>query len=179
MTKQHPEKQWYAFYLRSRSEKRVSERISEAGTEVYLPLIRTLKRWNDRKKWVEEPLIKSYIFVYIHPTEIYRILQTEAVVKVVSFSGDPAPVPDIQIENLRQIIASGSEVVVTTETYEKGDMIEVVSGPLAGIRGQLIALKGKHKIMVSIDNLQCSILVTLNPNQVKKKVLLPDSNTAS
>ena len=31
--------------------------------DVYCPCQRTLKKWSDRKKWVDEPVFKSYIFV--------------------------------------------------------------------------------------------------------------------
>ena len=34
------------------------------GIESYLPLKKVLKQWSDRKKWVEEPLFRSYIFIH-------------------------------------------------------------------------------------------------------------------
>ncbi len=159
---------WYALYLRSRSEKRVAKRLSESGHESFLPMVKMLKIWSDRRKWVLEPLMKSYIFVRVNRQEIYNVLLTEGVVRIVSFSGEPAPIPDKQIENLKKIIDTGEEVTVTTETFAEGEMVKVVSGPLKGLSGMLTELKGKYRMVMKIDNLDCSILVTINANNIRK-----------
>ena len=56
---------WYALYTFPRFEKKVYKRLVERGIEAYLPLQKKLRKWKDRKKWIEEPLIRSYIFVKI------------------------------------------------------------------------------------------------------------------
>ncbi|MBC8342565.1 MAG: UpxY family transcription antiterminator, partial [Bacteroidetes bacterium] len=67
---------WYAAYTKSRNEKKVSERLSEQAVEHYLPLHKILKQWSDRKKWVEEPVFKSYIFIKIGLDDYYDVLNT-------------------------------------------------------------------------------------------------------
>ena len=57
---------WFAVYTKSRNEKKVYERLIDEGYEAYLPLQKRLKQWSDRKKWVEEPLLRSYVFVKIN-----------------------------------------------------------------------------------------------------------------
>ena len=68
------EKKWYALYTRSRSEKKVLIELQYAQIEAYLPLVTRLKMWSDRKKKVEEPLFRSYIFVYIDEREYFTAL---------------------------------------------------------------------------------------------------------
>jgi transcriptional antiterminator RfaH len=56
---------WYPVYTQPRAEKKAYSALIDKGIEAYLPLHRRLKQWSDRKKWVEEPLISSYLFVRI------------------------------------------------------------------------------------------------------------------
>ena len=44
---------WYAVYTRPRFEKQVGQRLLEDGIEAYVPLIKTMRQWSDRKKVVE------------------------------------------------------------------------------------------------------------------------------
>ncbi len=159
---------WFAFYVRSRAEKKTASRFAEAGWEYFLPLVKNLRLWSDRKKWVEEPLIKSYIFVRVSPAEIHHIIHTDGVSKVIKFAGNPAPIPDQQIENLKIATASGAELSVTTQEFTHGELVEVKRGALKGVSGLLVEMKGKYKMVMKIDNLDCSIMVTVNANNLKK-----------
>ena len=97
-------KRWYALYTRSRHEKKVDYQLREKGIESYLPLQRVLRKWSDRKKWVEEPLFRCYVFVHVDPANRLRALQTFGVVRFVTFSDEPAVVRDDEIENIRRIL---------------------------------------------------------------------------
>ena len=75
------ERFWHALYVRSRMEKKVLSQLEESGYKAYLPLITQVKQWSDRKKKVEEPLFKSYVFAagqtepsaHLHPwTSAYQ-----------------------------------------------------------------------------------------------------------
>ncbi len=56
---------WYVLYTKSRNEKKLTQLLSEKGFDVYCPLQETVKQWSDRKKKVQEPIFKSYIFVHL------------------------------------------------------------------------------------------------------------------
>ena len=92
---------WYAIYTKSRNEKKVALNLQEKGIEVYLPLLKTLKQWSDRKKWVEEPLFRSYLFVRILDKNYLEVLQTDGVVRFITFRQERIPVPDQQIEAVK------------------------------------------------------------------------------
>ncbi len=107
---------WYAAYTHSRAEKKVARELEKQGIEHYLPLIKTLKQWTDRKKKVEEPLIRSYIFVHITEKEYMDVLHTAGVMTIVRFSGKPVAIPDWQIENLKILL--GTSLPITVENRE-------------------------------------------------------------
>jgi transcriptional antiterminator RfaH len=80
--------------------------IQKKGIDAYLPLQKKLKVWSDRKKWVEEPLIRSYVFVRVCEREYYEVLNIQGVVKYVTFNSKAAPIPDWQIDAMKKVVAS-------------------------------------------------------------------------
>jgi transcription antitermination factor NusG len=101
---------WYALYTNPRSEKRAHAELISKGIDSYLPLQRTLKQWSDRKKWVEEPLFRSYLFVYIPQNQYFEVLNTPGVVRYVTFEGKAVPIPPKQIEAIKYFL-SGQETL--------------------------------------------------------------------
>ncbi|MEN8224113.1 MAG: UpxY family transcription antiterminator [Bacteroidota bacterium] len=161
------EKIWYALYTRSRSEKQVSDLLDRAGFEVYLPLQKTLKQWSDRKKWVEEPLFRSYIFVHITPPEYYGVLNTPGAVRYVTFEGKAVPIPPQQIEAIRQFVDTGQELPDVELDLEPGSRIDIIAGPMKGISGELMEIMGKKKVRIEIDGLGQSVLLELPASQIR------------
>jgi len=159
---------WYAIYTNPRAEKLVNSRLLESGIEVFLPLIKTFRKWSDRKKLVEKPLLNSYVFVKVKPKEFPLVFKTPGVVRFVSFEGKPVPIPQNQIDNLKLLINSDAEIEVTGESFGQGDNVEVVSGSLIGLTGELIRIKGKKRVVVRIDRLDQNILVTIPVTFLKK-----------
>src|SRR5659263_92745 len=145
-----PEKGWYAIYTHSRAEKRVSDRLTENGIETFLPLQKTLRQWSDRKKLVERPLISSYVFVKVLPKDFFAVRTTDGVVKFIMLQGKPVVIPEIQITNLRILCGSDADVTVSSDVYAKGDTVEVIYGSLTGLRGELIRMGRKHKVVIRI-----------------------------
>ncbi len=163
-----PEKAWFAVYTNSRAEKRVSDRISEMGIEAFLPLQKTLRQWSDRKKLIEKPLISSYVFVKIIPREYFTVRKIDGVVKFIMLQGKPVPIPEVQITNLRILCGSDAEVEISTNVYEKGDLVEVTVGSLAGLRGELIRVGRKHKVVIRIIQPGMNLTVDIKTNAIRK-----------
>jgi len=163
------EPKWYALYTRPRAEKLVFTRLTESGIETFLPLIRTYRMWSDRKKLVEKPLLSSYIFVKTLKKHFPNVYKTNGVVKFVSFEGQPVSIPQKQIDNLRLLINSDAEIEISSEKFEKGDSVEVVSGSLIGLTGELIKIGTKKRVVVRIDRLDQNLILTIPVSFLKKK----------
>ena len=97
-------KHWHALYVRSRSERKVLTQLEEMGVEAYLPLITRIKQWSDRRKKIEEPLFKSYVFVHSSLRQYYDILNVYGVVRFVTFEHKAVIVPDNQIVAIKKYI---------------------------------------------------------------------------
>lgn len=162
------EPRWYAIYTHPRAEKQVYARLLEIPVEAFLPLQKTYRKWSDRKKLIEKPLLSSYVFVKVVRKEFSKIYNTNGVVKFVSFEGQPVPIPQKQIDNLRLVVNSDAEIQVSTEKFAKGDQVEVINGSLTGLTGELIKVGGKKRVIVRIDKLDLNIVLTIPVTFLKK-----------
>jgi transcription elongation factor/antiterminator RfaH len=161
------EKRWYALYTKSRTEKKVHQLLMEKGIETYLPLLKTLKQWSDRKKWVEEPLFRSYIFIRISEKERLDAIRTDGVVRMISFQGRPVSIPDKQIEAVRAYINEGETRVEKEVYFTPGDRVEVTRGTLQGLQGTMVETKGKKRVMVEIEGIGEKIMLNIPKSSLK------------
>ncbi|MFH1120024.1 MAG: UpxY family transcription antiterminator [Bacteroidota bacterium] len=155
---------WYACFVKPRSEKATALRMAGAGVEFYLPLQRTRRQWSDRIRWVEEPLIRSYIFVRVNSQSFRKVLFIEGFLRFITFEGRAVPIPDSQIESLKMLINQHVELEITVESFEAGQQVEVVTGPLIGLRGELIEIRGSKKVLVRMDQIGQGIMVSIDPD---------------
>ncbi len=172
MILKEPKQNWYAVYVKSRTEKRVQSDLTEAGIEAYLPLHRKLRQWSDRKKWVDMPLISGYVFVRIGKQEYEKVLKCDNVVCYVHFEGKAAIIRDEDIDLLKRMLGqSGLELETTTEKLQPGQMVEIVSGPLCGTIGELVEYRGKNRVALRIPPLGYTVLI----EAVGKLIVTPQS----
>lgn len=158
---------WYAIYTRPNFEKRVDHELKLKGLESFLPTRQVIHYWSDRKKKIEEPLFRSYVFIHANAQERYLSLQTRGVVRMVCFNGQPARIPDEQIQSIHRILEHGYD----PEPYQYlnfGDEVEIVAGPLRGIRGFFIEERKKGRLVVSINAIKQSIAIEVDRGQVRK-----------
>lgn len=144
---------WYAVYVKSRFEKKTAHWLGDNGYEYYLPLITTVKQWSDRRKKVEEPLFKSYVFVHIDMRVYFDILNGPGVVKFVRFEGRPVDIPENQInaihEYVGQVSVNNEKPVV--ENFKLGQKVVVKYGAMKGIQGDLVEFRNKQWIVVNFE----------------------------
>ena len=157
---------WFALYTRPRFEQKVNDELLKMGMESYLPIQKTLKQWSDRKKWIDEPLFKSYCFVRIIPEYYREPLKVTGVIRYVWMEGKPVPVRDSEIESVRLLCLSGLPVEVVTTSMEKGQKIKIVSGSLNGLSGEYIKNTGQHKVLVRIDSISHGLMVSVPPADI-------------
>lgn len=81
-------KGWYVIYTKSHYEKKVTQKLIEENSKVYLPVITVISQWSNRKKKTENPLFNSYVFVYLETLKNYfRSLSIDGVVLFIKFDG--------------------------------------------------------------------------------------------
>lgn len=160
---------WFAIYTKSRSEIKVYKRLSDAGYESFLPLITEIRQWSDRKKKVETPLIKSYIFVKVKKKDLVSIYNIPGVVTVLKHLGKPAIVTETEINNLK-ILTNNNEAVKIIEPclLKNGMPVQVIHGPFKGLIAVYISNSGKHRVIVKVEALHSFIEITIPLSHIEK-----------
>ena len=159
---------WYAVYVKSRYEKKTSSLLEERHIETYLPLVGRLKQWSDRRKLVEEPLFKSYLFVRTNLKNYYEILNTPGVVRFVCFEGKPVPVPDNQLLAVKSYVGEYDGIDYTAQLPElhEGQIVEIARGQMKGLVGRLVEIWGKQRLIINIEAVGQSLPISVSRSQI-------------
>jgi transcription antitermination factor NusG len=165
---ENKEYKWYLLYTAPRAEKKVNAALIKREFTTFLPLQRKIVQWSDRKKTIDSPLFSSYIFIYTSMSFYYEILNTLGVVKFVNFQGQPVVLRDSQIELIKLMVANYEDIEGVTETFEKGESVKIIAGPLQDQIGELIEYKSTKKVVVKIENTGFSLVVQLPSNILRK-----------
>ncbi len=163
------EKQWHALYVRARHEKKVAYQLDQLGIEAFLPVVTCLKVWSDRKKKVEEPLFKSYVFVHSCEKDYMDIITVYGVVRFVSFERKAVVVPESQIIAIKKYVESFCEEqeILSKANLQPGQAVRIISGPMKGLTGRLKAIDKKKRLEVYIEAVAQYITVSIDRAKVE------------
>ena len=157
---------WYAIWTRSRHEQTVLEQLERKGFTAFLPTITRWSRWKDRKKQIDWPLFPGYCFAKFDPQQRLAILKCTGVVSIVSFDGEIAAIPEIEIEGIRRLVDSDLQYD-PCPLINEGMMVEVTHGPLKGVVGRLLR-KGSHmRLMLAVDLIGQAVSVEVDASDVR------------
>ena len=153
---------WHVVYTRPNHEKKIANELSELEIEAFLPTVKTIRKWHDRKKYLEMPLFPSYVFIHLKNEQCYYSSLTTDILYYVKSGKKIATIPDTVIKNIQLVVNSGKEIEVSAEYLKPGKNLLIKDGPFTGCFCEVIEYKGKQKILVRIDLLQRGILLNLN-----------------
>lgn len=148
------EKKWYAIYTKPRWEKKIDASLTRKGVESWCPLKKIERQWSDRKKIVEEPLFKSYVFVHINPLEKSNVLMTDGALNFVHYLKKPAVIRDEEIQIIKKYLdeKDANISIISEEGYREETRIRVNHGVFMDKEGTVIR-GGKKKVFVKLESL--------------------------
>jgi transcription antitermination factor NusG len=173
------ESPWYAIYTRHQHEKMVAQILTSKGFNTFLPLYATIHDWKDRKRALLLPLFPCYVFLKGDIHRRLQIITTPGIYGLVSSAGQPAAIPDAEIESIRRVVDSG--VRVEAHPYlECGQRVRIKCGPLTGIEGILVRKKNISRLVLSVEILGTAAAIEVAAFQVEALVAprLHDSRNA-
>lgn len=161
-------KRWYAVHTRSRHEKAVAEQLCLRQLECFVPLREVLSQWKDRRKLVQFPVFPGYVFVRTRIEDSrLEIVKVKSVVRVLGFNGKPAPIPEEQIEAVRELVYSRLPFDPHPEILA-GDRVRITRGPLRGMVGILVEKKNRYRFVLNIDLIQQAISCEVDADAVER-----------
>ncbi len=173
-------KHWHVLYIKHRHEKKVDELLQKKNIEVFLPMIKSIKIWSDRKKKIYTPLFTRYLFVKIHSKkDFYEALSTDGVIKYVKFGSDYALVRTNEIFQIKQLLNLEGAANIKVENYlpERGQKMKICYGPLNGLDCEVVDVNNKFKIVVRIESIQNYITAHLPSLYLEPKAFMENNWT--
>lgn len=159
-------KEWFVFYVRYNHEKKIHEQLLASGFTSYLPVLKTIRQWSDRKKLVIEPLFPCYIFVSCELNEVYSVLQISGVVGLVMNGKDRAKLKESEIDLIRKIESKPDEIEICSQTVERGQKVQIQSGSFAGYTGEILQFEDGKKMVLLLELFGTKVVTTLASVQV-------------
>ncbi len=164
------EQNWYALWVKSRSEFVTSQELNRKGIESFVPAATRVRQWADRRKKVDFPLFPGYVFVHVLPKadEFLKVVKTRSSVCLVCLEpGRPTPVSSQEIAALKILLKSGSQIDVYP-TLKEGATVRVKRGPLSGAVGVLEKRKGQDVFLVNIEILGRSVGARISAEDIEQ-----------
>ena len=156
-------KNWYVINTKPKKEFQVERLFTEGGIEIYNP------------KYKIEDRIKSffpgYEFIYFDYPAQYRLVKyTRGVKRVVGVKEVPVPIPDRIIHEIKSREVDGLiEIDKYGEKPEVGDEIEVVEGPLKGLRGVFRKeFTAKERVLILLNYVTYQGQLIIEKEKLKK-----------
>jgi transcription antitermination factor NusG len=148
-----PSVSWFVVYTKPQAEKKFSERLQNAGYEVYLPLQEELRQWSDRKKKIQKPLISSVVFVRCESKDLLGIYNVVGFSRILRYLGKPAVVQSQEIRNLQILLQQAAATELIEQNLAPGVAIEVLCGPFKGIIGTAVRVLNSLRVKIEIRHL--------------------------
>src|SRR3984957_18756933 len=157
---------WFALRVRSNHERITVAHLRERGYEEFAPSCKIERRWSDRTKQIDQFLFPGYIFCRFDPNDRLPIMTAPGVVDVVGFGKTPERIPDAEVERVRRMVESG--LPITPYPYmQVGQAVLIERGPLTGVEGILVEVKGKTRLVVSVNLLRRSVSAEADRNAIR------------
>ena len=141
---------WNVIYTKSRSEKKVEERLKNIGIEAYCPVRTEVKFWSDRKKSILVPVLPSMVLVKIEKNKRNQVFDIPGVVRYMFWLKKHAVVRDSEVDSLKLLLESNNIIEQNVASYNVGDEIKISS-----LKDQLGIIKkiSKNQIWVVLKQL--------------------------
>lgn len=160
-------KTWHVIYTKSKWEKKVDGLLTKNGFESWCPVQKRERQWSDRKKIIEEPLFRSYVFVKISQTERVKVLETNGVVNFLYFEKKPAIIRDNEIDAIKKYLgmANSSIKIVNLANIPPQTKVAINQGLFMGQRGEVIKAS-KKTVFVQLESMNLMMIVEFKVEEI-------------
>ena len=181
-----PDKQWYVMRATYHREKKAYDFIinqSKVDADCFLPLRRRVKVVNGKRRFIIEPFLPNFLFVYTTPQSIRELTKNSELVFLNHYydhfkkdevgKNPPLIVPYDAMMNFIKVTSVDIDKVkiVTVEQcrFKSGDLVRVTKGDFKGVVGKVARLGGQQRIVVEVKGV-CLVSTAYVPSVFLEKV---------
>lgn len=161
----HQADPWLVLRTRSRHENKVEAALQQKQVETYLPRRRVHRSLSSRRSVVEMPLFPGYVFVRPRPEQYEGMRYVPGSCGLVLSAGRAAVLPERDMDAVKRLVDSGHDYEARPELLA-GTRVKIVSGPLAGMEGDLVRLKQRELVVINVDAVGSSVRVEVDRDAV-------------
>ena len=164
---------WYVAHTRVNQELLIKKKLDELEIENFLPLEEQVRETPFGRKSFRVPLIHGMIFIRTDKATSFSLLNEYSLnmVYLKDIEGRCSlVVPDKQMKDFMFLLDFSPEgIEVFDNNLRRGDRVRVVKGPLVGLEGELVRLRGHKRVVIRLEGV-ASIATSYIPGSFLEKI---------
>lgn len=166
ISKENTVRKWYALYVNVRHEKKIMQKLLEKGVEAYVPIVKEMRQWSDRKKKVDVPLFTGYVFVKITVAEMDKPRWVDGVINYLRFENKPAVISEAEIEGLKYFVSHGYTIISEENLIRPGLKVKFSLSHFKDIIG-IVESENGQEVLVSFEGIRQNLLIKVPAHALK------------
>lgn len=158
-------KNWFVINIKPKKEFQVEKLFTECGFTIYNP------KYEDRNQ--KKAFFPGYEFIYFdYPAQYQLVKYTRGVKRIVGVNQVPVSISEEVIRTIKAREVNGLiEIGKYGEEPEIGDEIEVVEGPLRGLKGIFKKqLSAKERVLILLNYVTYQGQLIIEKDKLKKVI---------
>jgi transcription antitermination factor NusG len=154
------ERRWFAVRTSSKHEKQAVKELTSLGIDAWTPLREKVYHYPSKKVIRQLPLLTGYLFVNITRKEENTVRFAHYVSCFLKIGRIRRQVTPAEMELLRRLSTDRTldwETVEDAFDFSEGTPVEIIKGPLAGVRGHYISKKNKKTFVIALGSLNACL----------------------
>lgn len=128
---------WYVICTKPNTELKVASQLNSLGINAFCPSYSFIKKYSDRKKKAEKPLMPRYVLVKMLEKDRTNVFAIPNVIRYLFWLGKPAIVRHEEIEILKNQL-EGYQSISNKSSLNVGNDFAIPYGPFKGINGKIL-----------------------------------------
>ena len=128
---------WYVICTKPNTELKVASQLNSLGINTFCPSYSFIKKYSDRKKKAEKPLMPRYVLVKMLEKDRTNVFAIPNVLRYLFWLGKPAIVRHEEIEILKNEL-EGYQSISNKSSLNVGNDFAIPYGPFKGINGKIL-----------------------------------------
>jgi len=178
------DKRWYVLRVSYGRTDKATPLLEREKIDYYLPMHRTVKLVNNKKRHVTEPLLTNLIFAHAGQRQMTLLLSDATRENPLSYyynhfatdaygKNPPLVVDDESMLNFIRLTSIDDEHIKLVSPqacrYRSGDTVIVTEGKFKGVRGKVARVSGQQRVVVELEGL-CMVATAYIPTAFIKNI---------
>ena len=164
---------WYVAYTRVNQELLIKKKLDDLGVENFIPIEEQIRDTPFGRKSIRVLLIHGMIFIRTDKATSFSLINEYSlnIVYLKNIEGHRyLIVPDKQMEDFMFLLDfSPAGIEILNKDLKRGDRVRVIKGPLQGLEGELVRLRGHKRVVIRLEGV-ASIATSYIPGVFLEKI---------